>query len=82
MEEMVKRGFALGGEQSGHVIFSDHLFTGDGLASALNVMRIMADTGKELSELAGQLVTYPQSARQRPREQRTGSSTYRRSATR
>ena len=60
MEEMVKRGFALGGEQSGHVIFSDHLFTGDGLATALNVLRIMADTGKELSELAGQLVTYPQ----------------------
>jgi phosphoglucosamine mutase len=38
MEEMVKRGFALGGEQSGHVIFSDHLFTGDGLATALNVL--------------------------------------------
>jgi phosphoglucosamine mutase len=60
MEEMVKRGFALGGEQSGHVIFSDHLFTGDGLATAFNVLRIMADTGKELSELAGALVTYPQ----------------------
>ncbi len=60
MEEMVKRGFALGGEQSGHVIFSDHLFTGDGLATALNVLRIMADTGRELSELAAQLVTYPQ----------------------
>ena len=60
MEEMVKRGFALGGEQSGHVIFSDHLFTGDGLATALNVLRIMADTGKELSELAAELVTYPQ----------------------
>ena len=60
MEEMVKRGFALGGEQSGHVIFSDHLFTGDGLATALNVLRIMADTGKELSELASALVTYPQ----------------------
>jgi phosphoglucosamine mutase len=60
MEEMVKRGFALGGEQSGHVIFSDHLFTGDGLATALNVLRIMADTGKELSQLASALVTYPQ----------------------
>jgi len=60
MEEMVKRGFALGGEQSGHVIFSEHLFTGDGLATALTVLRIMADTGKELSELAGALVTYPQ----------------------
>ena len=60
MEQMVKSGYVLGGEQSGHVIFSDHLFTGDGLATALNVLRIMADTGKELSELAGQLVTYPQ----------------------
>lgn len=60
MEEMVTRGFSLGGEQSGHVIFSDHLFTGDGLATALNVLRIMADTNKELSELAGALVTYPQ----------------------
>jgi phosphoglucosamine mutase len=60
MEEMVKRGFALGGEQSGHVIFSDHLFTGDGLATALNVLHIMADTGKELADLAAALVTYPQ----------------------
>ena len=60
MEEMVKRGFTLGGEQSGHIIFSEHLFTGDGLATALNVLRIMADTGKELGELASALVTYPQ----------------------
>ena len=60
MEEMVKGGFTLGGEQSGHVIFSDHLFTGDGLATALNVLRIMADTGEELSALASTLVTYPQ----------------------
>ncbi len=60
MEEMVKNGFALGGEQSGHIIFSDHLFTGDGLATALNVLRIMADSGKELWELASPLKTYPQ----------------------
>jgi phosphoglucosamine mutase len=60
MEEMIKRGLALGGEQSGHIIFSDHLFTGDGLATALNVLRIMADTGMELERLAGALVTYPQ----------------------
>jgi phosphoglucosamine mutase len=60
MEEMIKRGLALGGEQSGHIIFSEHLFTGDGLATALSVLRIMADTGKELEELAGALVTYPQ----------------------
>jgi phosphoglucosamine mutase len=60
MEEMIRRGLALGGEQSGHIIFSDHLFTGDGLATALNVLRMMADTGKELSELAAALVSYPQ----------------------
>ena len=35
MEEMVKRGLALGGEQSGHIILADHLFTGDGMATAL-----------------------------------------------
>jgi len=60
LEEMVKRGYALGGEQSGHIIFADHLFTGDGLATALNVLRIMAQSGRELADLAGQLVTYPQ----------------------
>jgi len=60
MEEMVKGGYALGGEQSGHIIFADHLFTGDGLATALNVLRIMAQSGRELADLAGELVAYPQ----------------------
>ncbi len=60
MEEMVKRGCALGGEQSGHIIFADHLFTGDGLATALNVLRIMVQSGRQLADLAGELVTYPQ----------------------
>jgi phosphoglucosamine mutase len=60
MEEMLKRGSALGGEQSGHIIFAEHLFTGDGIATALNVLRIMTVTGRELDELASQLVTYPQ----------------------
>ena len=44
MEEMLRRGFVLGGEQSGHVIFSEYLFTGDGLATSLNVLRTMAAT--------------------------------------
>ena len=57
---MLKRDLSLGGEQSGHIIFSDHLFTGDGIATALNVLRTMADTGRELADLASQLVTYPQ----------------------
>ena len=60
MEEMLKRGLALGGEQSGHIIFSDHLFTGDGIATGLNVLRVIADTGRELADLASELVTYPQ----------------------
>jgi phosphoglucosamine mutase len=60
MEEMLKRGLSLGGEQSGHIIFSDHLYTGDGIATALNVIRVMAETGRELSDLASELVTYPQ----------------------
>jgi phosphoglucosamine mutase len=60
MEEMLKRDLSIGGEQSGHIIFSEHLFTGDGIATALSVLRVMADTGRELSDLAAQLVTYPQ----------------------
>jgi phosphoglucosamine mutase len=60
MEEMLKRGLSLGGEQSGHIIFSDHLFTGDGIATALNVLRVMAESGRELADLALELVTYPQ----------------------
>ncbi len=60
MEEMVRRDLSLGGEQSGHIIFADHLFTGDGIATALNVLRVMAETGRELADLASELVTYPQ----------------------
>jgi phosphoglucosamine mutase len=50
----------LGGEQSGHVIFSEYLFTGDGLATSLNVLRTMASTGRTLADLASDLTTYPQ----------------------
>ena len=53
MEEMLARGLSLGGEQSGHVIFSDFLFTGDGLVTALNVLEVMVATGRDLSDLAG-----------------------------
>jgi phosphoglucosamine mutase len=60
MEEMLSRGLSLGGEQSGHVIFSDYLFTGDGLCTALNVLRAVALTGRTLSSLAADLQTYPQ----------------------
>jgi phosphoglucosamine mutase len=60
MEEMIKRDFSLGGEQSGHVIFSEYLFTGDGLATSLNVLRTIAASGRELGDLASDLKTYPQ----------------------
>jgi phosphoglucosamine mutase len=60
MEEMLARGLSLGGEQSGHIIFSDYLFTGDGLCTALNVLRTLALTRCSLTELAGELVSYPQ----------------------
>jgi phosphoglucosamine mutase len=60
MEEMMRRGLSLGGEQSGHIIFSEYLFTGDGLATSLNVLRTMAATGRTLKALAADLTTYPQ----------------------
>src|SRR6185312_4110744 len=60
MEEMLKRGATLGGEQSGHVIFSDYLYTGDGLCTALNVLRTLAMTQRSLADLASDLTNYPQ----------------------
>jgi phosphoglucosamine mutase len=60
MEEMQSLGASLGGEQSGHIIFSDYLFTGDGLCTALNVLRTVALSGRSLAELADDLVSYPQ----------------------
>jgi phosphoglucosamine mutase len=60
MQEMLARDLSLGGEQSGHVIFSDYLFTGDGLCTALNVLRTIALTGQTLAALAGALTTFPQ----------------------
>jgi phosphoglucosamine mutase len=60
MEEMIARGLSLGGEQSGHVIFSDFLFTGDGLVTALSVLQVIAATGRDLADLASQLTSYPQ----------------------
>ena len=60
MEEMLKRDLALGGEQSGHIIFSEYLFTGDGLCTALNVLRTVVLTGRTLADLASDLTAYPQ----------------------
>ena len=58
--EMRRRGLALGGEQSGHVIFADHLPTGDGLATTLMILRAVFETGQALADLAADLVPAPQ----------------------
>jgi phosphoglucosamine mutase len=60
LEEMLRSGCQLGGEQSGHTIFSDYATTGDGLLTALMVLGIMCRKGKPLSELASSFVTFPQ----------------------
>jgi phosphoglucosamine mutase len=60
MEELIRSGLSLGGEQSGHIIFSEYLFTGDGLATALNVLRTMSASRQSLADLASGLTTYPQ----------------------
>ena len=60
MEAMIAGGYTLGGEQSGHVVLAEHLPTGDGLATALAVLRVMRETGRELADLAAELVTLPQ----------------------
>lgn len=60
MEKMIEGGYNLGGEQSGHVIFLDHNTTGDGLVTALQMLAIMKQTGRPLSELAGCMKTFPQ----------------------
>ena len=60
LEEMLRSGAALGGEQSGHVIFSDYSTTGDGMLTALKIMTIVAETGSGLDELTAGLITFPQ----------------------
>ena len=60
VDEMRKGGYSLGGEQSGHIIFLDHSTTGDGTVAALNVLSIMRETGKKLSELANIFEDVPQ----------------------
>ena len=59
-EAMVRHGSSLGGEQSGHVILSDHVTTGDGIVTALALLDVMARSGKSLSELAKVMEIYPQ----------------------
>jgi len=63
IEAMMKEQFNVGGEQSGHMIFRDFSTTGDGIVSALQILRIMVETGKPLSELKKCLAKYPQAQR-------------------
>lgn len=60
LEEMIRTGAVLGGEQSGHVIFSKFATTGDGMLTALRIFEIARAAGKGLEELAGDLEIYPQ----------------------
>jgi phosphoglucosamine mutase len=61
LEEMLKTGATLGGEQSGHIIFRDgEATTGDGLLTALRLMDIIVRAGKSLAELVGDLKVFPQ----------------------
>ena len=60
LEEMRKNGYNLGGEQSGHVVFLDMNTTGDGLLTGIQLLNVMKQTGKKLSELADEVTLYPQ----------------------
>ena len=72
MEELLRDGFSLGGEQSGHVIFTDYLFTGDGLATALGVLRVMAKTGRRAVVAGRRARRVPAGARERARARAQG----------
>ncbi|MDO5486010.1 MAG: phosphoglucosamine mutase [Sarcina sp.] len=59
-ENMVQNGHRIGGEQSGHIIFTKYATTGDGILTSLKMMEVMLAKGKPLSELAAPVVFYPQ----------------------
>jgi phosphoglucosamine mutase len=60
LEEMVRTGAVLGGEQSGHIIFRQYATTGDGLLTALRIFEIVVRSGKGLDELTADMEIYPQ----------------------
>ncbi|WP_440321031.1 phosphoglucosamine mutase [Laedolimicola sp.] len=59
-ENMSKNGYQLGGEQSGHIIFSKHATTGDGILTSLKIMEVMLEKKASLGTLAGEVKIYPQ----------------------
>ena len=60
LEEMLKEGYSLGGEQSGHIIFLDYNPTGDGIMTSLMLIQIILEKNKSVSELASIISIYPQ----------------------
>jgi phosphoglucosamine mutase len=60
LEEMIRRGAHIGGEQSGHVIFRDYATTGDGMLTALRVLETVRESGQSLDALTEDLKVYPQ----------------------
>ena len=59
-ENMIKNGFMLGGEQSGHIIFSKHATTGDGILTSLMLMEVIMETKQSLGQLTEEVKIYPQ----------------------
>ena len=62
LEEMLSKGYGLGGEQSGHTILLEHATTGDGQLTSLQVLWVLRQSGKTLAQLAGEMEKYPQAA--------------------
>lgn len=60
LEEMLDKGYNIGGEQSGHIIFLDHATTGDGQLSGAKTIETLVKSGKKMSMLAGMMETFPQ----------------------
>jgi phosphoglucosamine mutase len=60
LEELLKRGASLGGEQSGHIIFPQISLAGDGIITAIELLRAVRDSGRTLGQLARQMTRYPQ----------------------
>ena len=60
LERMLEMGYAIGGEQSGHMIFLEHATTGDGELTALQMLALLKESGKKASELFGTCPRYPQ----------------------
>lgn len=60
LEKMLEKGYILGGEQSGHIIFLEYATTGDGELTAVQFLKILKDSGKRASEIAAEVVPWPQ----------------------